>query len=524
MALRDLAVGITWDIDDRALRRSNETTDDYIDNIKRGDRVIDDMGDTMQDSGDSMRRELQGVGRSAENLSAEINGIEDPNISGRQATGQLANVDSAADDASGGIRSIADPNISGRQATGQLQNVEGAANDASNEVRNMPNPDIDTKQSERKLDNLEEKASGVKETLGGIAGVLGGAQAAQGIDNFESLAAKLETRLGVSEEEAENLRSRIANIYSTGRGDSMEEVEQSVRLTRNVTGDSDADLQKQARDVLNISDAWGADVNEVIDAARANAQSMETDFSSSLDTIATGMQSGVNVSGDYLETIQEFSPAFNRIGADNSEMISILQSGMEAGVRDTDRMADSINEFGIRMQETDNESLLKVAESLTDTEKEAEKLADTWQSDFAKGGQEAKEVTNEVVNGLLDMEGEVGYMETATGLFGTMWEDTSGRVGEAISSAEGKTTDLKDSTSNLDDQYDTTGQKIRNFGRSISQAYDTLDQKTGGVLSSVTETIGGLMPVLGGFVMGKGGLEGLKNAGKKAGGAIKCIC
>ncbi|MGY4689349.1 phage tail tape measure protein [Salibacterium sp. K-3] len=485
MALRDLFVSIAFDVEDRALRNLNDETDDYIDNLKRGDRAISDMDDTMQDSSKSMTRELRGIGDSAERLSSDINGIEDPNISGRQATGQM-------------------------------RNVEGAASDASNEVRNMPNPDIETKQSESRLDNLKEKASDLKGMLAGVAGALGGSAAASGIENLEGLAANLETRLGVSSEEAENLRSQIIDIYGGGYGSNIADVEQSVRLTRLITGDSGSELEKQSKDMLRIADAWGVGVEEVADAARANSQSMGVDFTESLNTIGTGMQSGLNVSGDYLETMQEFSPAFNRIGADSGDMLSILQSGMDAGIRDTDRMADSINEFGIRMQETDNESLLKVAESLTDSEEEAQKLADTWQSDFAKGGEDAQRVTDEVVEGLLDMEGEVGYMETAVGLFGTMWEDTSGRVGEAISDAEGKTTDLKDATTELEDQYDTTGQKINRVWRSVNNLYDTLDQRTGGVLSNVAESFGQALPLLGAFALGKGGLEGIKNGAKTA--------
>ncbi len=66
------------------------------------------------------------------------------------------------------------------------------------------------------------------------------------------------------------------------------------------------------------------------------------------DIIVSGQREGLNVSGDWLDTLNEYSTQFRKLGLSGADSIGLLKQGLEGGARDTDKVADALKEFSIR--------------------------------------------------------------------------------------------------------------------------------------------------------------------------------
>jgi len=441
--IRDLAIGIGWRIDDRALKKADRETDRYRDSVADVEDEIHDLGRMVSRIGSDMEDSFNDVGRSALELGGKFGRTE------RMADGAFSGIES----------SITDVRREATRTEQEVREIGQGARDAQREIG-------------RATDRMEEDIKGLRSVIEGIdwgalAGSVAGGASLGVISGVETSVYDLQARLGATREEAEALRGVALDVFENNFAGSIAEATSGVELLKQVTGEEGIQLQGLTEDVFRITDAWGQDFREVVDAARANAASMGIDFGDALDVVATGFQNGLNVSDDWLDTVREFSPSFARIGEDAGGMISILREGLDLGIRDTDRMAESINEFGIRMQEVDNDELFALAQTITGTEKEAQSLMETWQKEFAKGGDSAAQITREVVESLYEIEEPLVQNALGIGLFGTMWEDTSGKVGQALLNAQNKTTELIDTTTALDVQYDNTTSKIQAFGRQV---------------------------------------------------------
>lgn len=412
------------------------------------------------------------------------------------------------------IKNVPDLDIDTQNIVRQMQNAEGAVQDLSGSF------DRAEANATESLQGVEQEAEGTTSRISEMfsnldLGALGlgavGAGATQVFSDVEASAADLQAQLNLSRDQAEELRSVAIDVYSNNFAGSVGEATEAVALLNQVTGEQGSALQGLTEDVFRVSDAFDVGINEVVDAARANASSMGISFEESLDLITSGFQSGLNVSDDWLDTVREFSPSFNRIGADGGQMMAILQEGLQLGIRDTDRMADAINEFGILVQEVDNQSLLDLAKAITGSEAEAKKLVKTWQTDFAKGGESAAKVTNDIINSLYEVEDPLLQNQIGVGLFGSMWEDTSGKVGQAILNAQNKTIDYTNATASLDAQYDTTMGKLQAFGRSLLGDVMGPLQTLGPIANSVAQgftALGTTLFALQGFGVNVGAIFG----------------
>ncbi|MGP4041893.1 hypothetical protein ACTWP4_18625 [Gracilibacillus sp. D59] len=396
-----------------------------------------------------------------------IQGVDD-------ASKVFDSIDSQASKAMKSVEASIDsiPDIDIDMDSSSLDSVEGNIDEVEQKLKSIPDPDIDGSKAKQELEDIEDQANQTSDSVEGIDfGAIGGAVAGGAttsmLSDIEASASDLEAQFNLTRQEAEKFRGLGADVFSSGYANSIGEASKAVTILNRQTGEQGKGLQELTQDVFSVSDAYGADFLTIINAVRANSKTMGTTFNESLDLVSAGFHNGMQLSGDWLDVLTEFSPSFDRIGADGGEMISILQAGMGSGVRSIDVMADSINEFGILMQEADNESLENVAKSITDTEEEAQKLVETWQKDFAKGGDSASKVTEDVIKGLMDMDDNLARNEAGIGLFGTMWEDTSGTVGQAMLDAIGKSQDLEGATNQVEKQYNTAGETLKRFGRSM---------------------------------------------------------
>lgn len=64
--------------------------------------------------------------------------------------------------------------------------------------------------------------------------------------------------------------------------------------------------------------------------------------------IAAGAQNGLDYSGELIDTINEYSSQFSKLGFTADGMFQLLQSGADSTAWNLDKVGDAIKEFSIR--------------------------------------------------------------------------------------------------------------------------------------------------------------------------------
>ena len=156
----------------------------------------------------------------------------------------------------------------------------------------------------------------------------------------------LKANTTLSKQELEQLGGVAQNVFKSGVTDSIEEATQATALMKQSFGDlNNQQLTQLTEQVMTLSQRTGTDVNENVRAASKLMQAFGLDAQSAFDLIASGYQNGLNKSGDYLDTVDEYSIHFKESGYTAQEMFSIIDNGMKNGAQNTDKAADSIKEL-----------------------------------------------------------------------------------------------------------------------------------------------------------------------------------
>lgn len=183
----------------------------------------------------------------------------------------------------------------------------------------------------------------------------------------------------------------------------------------------DAEIQHTIEQIQGVGSVFDANAKEL---SRSATTLMRTGLArtttEAFDIITAGFQKGLDVSGDWLDTINEYSTQFRKLGLDGSQVLTLLKQGFEGGARDTDKVADSLKEFSIRAVDV-SKATKEGFEALGFNAEEMGKR-------FAAGGEQARQAFGAVLTGLRNLDDPVQQALAWQRLFGTQWED----MGDAI--------------------------------------------------------------------------------------------
>jgi phage-related minor tail protein/Flp pilus assembly pilin Flp len=381
--------------------------------------------------------------------------------------------------------------------------------------------------------NAEDAASQVSETLGegGREGTKKMADEAQGgggafvdkikgiaitaaaafgasfvIGNYldmSSTADLLDAQLGQFGTDAGRYGKIAGDIYAANFGDSMDQVSEALRTVSQGLGlsASDVDLQPVTEQVLNVSKAFGQDLQPTVNAV---AQLMRTGLAKNaqdaLDVITVGFQDGAGQTDDYLDTLNEYSVQFQKLGIDGATATGLLVQGLQAGARNTDLVADAFKEFSIRAVDGSKTTAQGFQAIGLDAEDMANKIA--------AGGPTAAAALQQTIDALRNMEDPVQRSQAAVALFGTQAEDLGSAL-YALDPATAGAIGFLDDTKGAAEQLGTTmsdnlGSKIEGVKRQIGQ--------------DMTIALGSLIS---GFQDGKSSGDGIAGTFSSIGAAVK---
>lgn len=143
--------------------------------------------------------------------------------------------------------------------------------------------------------------------------------------------------------------------------------------------------------------------------------------------IAAGAQNGLDYSGELIDTINEYSSQFSKLGFTADGMFNLLQSGADSTAWNLDKVGDAIKEFSIRAIDGSDTTV----SAFEDLGYNAKKIMAT----FAAGGEGANTAFFEVLNTLMDVDDQVKRDALGVSLFGTMWEDLGVEAMQAMADA-----------------------------------------------------------------------------------------
>lgn len=169
----------------------------------------------------------------------------------------------------------------------------------------------------------------------------------------EQASKKMVAQLGATKQEAEQLKKTSAELFGTGLTGNIEESNGALVKTQQAfRGITDAaQIKKIAEDALVLKNTFGVDVNESLRTASTLSKNFGISGEAAFDIMTTGFQQTGDLSGDLLDTLNEYAPQFAQAGTDANQFLGTLITGSQAGAFNLDKIGDSIKEFRIRFSE-----------------------------------------------------------------------------------------------------------------------------------------------------------------------------
>lgn len=269
---------------------------------------------------------------------------------------------------------------------------------------------------------------------------------------------------GAAGAELDTLRGAMEDVYSDNFGDSIQDVADAVALVDRNMANLGADGMVQAAEgALALRDAFEYDVAESTRAAEAIRKNFGTSVEDSFSLIAAGAQNGLDYSGELIDTINEYSSQFAKLGFDADGMFNILQAGADGTAWNLDKVGDAIKEFSIRA--------IDGSTTTVDAFTAMGYNADEMMAKFAAGGEGANDAFFDVLDTLMNVDDQVQRDALGVALFGTQWEDLGVEAMQAMADASTAAYDTGEALEQLANvKYDDLGSVLQGLGRQMEVA------------------------------------------------------
>lgn len=327
-----------------------------------------------------------------------------------------------------------------------------------------------TKAANKQLATIQKAANKVSTVMtAGLAAMGTGAIAATKYltdlgGEWQTATNQVAAATGAAGAELENLRDVMENVYADNFGEDVADVADAVALVnRNMANLDQNGLTAATEGALALRDAFEYDVEESTRAAEAIRKNFGASAEDAFGLIAAGAQNGLDYSGELIDTINEYSSQFAKLGFDADGMFNILQAGADGTAWNLDKVGDAIKEFSIRAIDGSDTTV----EAFTSMGYNAEELMAT----FAAGGEGANDAFFDVLDTLMAVDDQVERDALGVALFGTQWEDLGVEAMEAMANASQAAYDTGDALEQINQvKYNDLDSAIQGIGRQIEVA------------------------------------------------------
>lgn len=246
----------------------------------------------------------------------------------------------------------------------------------------------------------------------GFAALLG-ASVMQNMD-MEAAGDKLAAQLGLGPAEAAQVAEVSASVYENAWGESVDEVNLAIKgVYQNIgdTSQAEGGLEGITTKALALASTFDQDLTMATAAAGQMIRTgLADNADEAFDILTKGLQGSADKAGDLLETFNEYSTQFRRIGLDGQTATGLLSQGLKAGAKDADQVADAIGQFGeltLAGGTTVDKAFKSIGLSSTDMAKK-----------IGAGGSTAEAALGLTLDKLRGTKNEQVKLNAATALFG----------------------------------------------------------------------------------------------------------
>lgn len=357
-----------------------------------------------------------------------------------------------------------------------------------------------TKAANKQLATIQKAANKVSTTMtAGLAAMGPGAIAATKYladlgGEWQTATNQVAASTGAAGKELEGLRDVMEDVYAANYGDSVADVGDAVAMVnRNMANLDQNGLTAATEGALALRDAFEYDVAESTRAAEAIRKNFGSSAEEAFSLIAAGAQNGLDYSGELIDTINEYSSQFAKLGFDADGMFNILQAGADGTAWNLDKVGDAIKEFSIRAIDGSDSTV----EAFTSLGYNAENIMAT----FAAGGEGANKAFFDVINTLMAVDDQVERDALGVALFGTMWEDLGTEAMEAMAGASQAAYDTEGALEKINQvKYNDLDSAIQGIGRQMEVALlpaaDAVYQSLMDSMPEITEAMEEVSPVI----------------------------
>ncbi|MFC9680011.1 phage tail tape measure protein [Streptomyces sp. NPDC056948] len=307
----------------------------------------------------------------------------------------------------------------------------------------------------------------------------------------EQITARLGAQLGKTPAEAQRYGKLAGQLYTSAvvadfqtAADTIGSVMGSGLINADATN---AEIQKVSTKVADLTSLFGQDLTKVTNAASQLIRTgLAKNSTEALDLIAKGFTTNVNKADDFLDTLNEYSVQFKRVGLDGKTAIGLMTQAIAKGARDSDQVADAIGQFG--------ERALAGGKPVEDAFKGIGLNADTIVAKLKKGGKSGQEALQMTTDALRKTTNETDRLAAAGALFG----DPGIVMGDALYALDPASAAAASGMNKATGAADKLGKSVHDTAAANLERF-----KRGAMQELVDFTGGQVIPVvikLGGFI------------------------
>lgn len=347
-----------------------------------------------------------------------------------------------------------------------LNDVEDSADDASDEVRGLHREVDDASSS---FGFLGKAGAAAGATIAAGLGIALGAATAL-VTEMDKAFSRFEAKTGTTGQELEELKAIATDVYRKGFSENITQATDDVAVLNSMFSNLDyGEVQAIAEGAYTISDLWGTEVKEVgktLQTMMANFDDLS--HTDAMDLMTTAFQKTGDYSDDLLDTFNEYSVYFSKLGLDAQEFTGILIRGAENGAFNMDKVGDAVKELGIRVIDGSKTT----AEGFNAIGLDADEMA----KKFGEGGESSQKAFAATIAGLAAMKDPVEQNTAGVALFGTQWEDVREDVilsmADSASAVEGFQGSTENATQSMQDNFGTKMTQIwRDLQLGMAEAF-----------------------------------------------------
>ena len=437
------------------------------------------------------------------------------------------------------VSAIKDGTASSEAMDRALQMIAKEAGVASSDMSKLSTvldgvDDSNIKKASQAIEDLGTKSEGSS----GKMSVFKGAVMAEGLSQVSAKAAEaggaiietamefgnahssMQNSMGLTAKDADLATGIVKDLFANGMVTSVGEAEDAVKDVVNSFGTltNSSDWGTLSNNLVAISQHGGVDMRDAANASSQAMKAMGLTGIEATDLIAQGLQDGLNKNDDFLDTVNEYAPTFQDAGISAGGMLAILNEGMAAGAFNTDKVADAVKEFQLRLTSGQlDEPMQKFGKATQDVF-----------SQFKQGKATSAEVMSAVGQDLATMPADKA--KAAVQGLGTQFEDLGQNASSALLSVATQTEETTGATKKMSEQ--TPGEKWTSALNTLKLAFsDVVIQMTplisklgelvnwfntlGPTVKTIIGVLGAIMAVMAAFspiIMLVGGLIGSMGA------------